>query len=218
MPPELPIDTTNRPPPGRLRFSLRELLLVVGATCLAASTVVAIRESRRLHEENQQLRDELGRLTIADTNKLHVIAGQDIGDDHWRWRVYVPTGNQFALYCRRAKSIEDDAPTWCSGPLTPGEYSLTALVRRATPRQWNLRLGYARQVASLSFDDASAPRFPNDGPVIIQGCVGRTVVLASAQGSRVDLLAEIDSEATLFGGTVDHPGPGFRLWLEPFAR
>jgi hypothetical protein len=146
-----------------------------------------------------------------------VIAGQDLGEEQWRWRLYVPREGRFALYCRRAKSGIDDSPAWTSGPLPPGEYALTAAVRHQAHRPWSLQVGYAGQLATLNDLDDVAPRLPGRRPLIMQQCVGRTVVLDSMPGSRADLLAELDPETHLFGGTAENRGPGLRLWLEPLG-
>src|SRR5687767_10015339 len=60
--------------PGRLRFSLRTLLLLMLGLCVA---VGYYQTSRRLREAEQELRvrrDETGYLSVADRTQLHAVA------------------------------------------------------------------------------------------------------------------------------------------------
>jgi hypothetical protein len=130
--------------------------------------------------------------------------------------LYVPQELPFALFCRRGV-VEDASRTWTSGRLPAGEYSLTAAIHAGSEGKWSLRLEYAGRVVTVNDLEEASPRPPDSQPYIIQGCVGTTVVLGAEPGERADLLAEIEPEAHLFGGTAENRGPGLRLWLEPLG-
>ena len=56
--------------------------------------------------EINKLKTELGKLTIKDPGKVHILALPSNEDWHWRWRVYLPPGKTWAI----TKAIGENSP------------------------------------------------------------------------------------------------------------
>jgi hypothetical protein len=122
----------------RIRFSLKTLL--VGT--LAGSHVFTSYRSKKTHDENAKLRTELGYLTIEDRSKVHVVGLATHEDLTWQWRVYVPEGAKLVLKTATHDIPEFGLPAdWhMASGCPPGEYSLTAAVRRDREGNWQLKV------------------------------------------------------------------------------
>jgi len=103
------IPTAQSQPPRRRwrwQFSLFTLLMVVIFTCVIAAYLGT---ARRLEEANAtvarqqaelkardeqiaRLEAELGKLSIKDPTKVHILTLPSKEDWHFRWRIYLPKG------------------------------------------------------------------------------------------------------------------------------
>ena len=124
----------------RIRFSLKTQFFVLLVGTLAGSHLFTSYRLKQTHDENVKLRTELGYLTIEDRSKVHVVQLATHEDLKWQWRVYVPEGARVVL-----KTATDHVPEYglpadwhMASECPPGEYSLTAAVRRDRGGQWQL--------------------------------------------------------------------------------
>jgi hypothetical protein len=70
------------------------------ATALVAVSISHIQTSRKLAVTRSALtiaQNELGVLTIGESEDIHAIALPPPGGMHWRWRIQLPKGNTFRL-------------------------------------------------------------------------------------------------------------------------
>ncbi len=103
--------TQSSQPRWRWQFSLFTLLLVAIIACVVAAyfgtawrlaeagttierqkTELAVRDA-----EIVKLSAELGKLTIQDPSKVHILALPSKEDWHWRWRIYLPPGKTWRI-------------------------------------------------------------------------------------------------------------------------
>lgn len=103
--------TQSSQPRWRWQFSLFTLLLVAIIACVVAAyfgtawrlaeagttierqkTELAVRDA-----EIVKLSAELGKLTIQDRSKVHILALPSKEDWHWRWRIYLPPGKTWKI-------------------------------------------------------------------------------------------------------------------------
>ena len=133
---------TRRPVMPRIRFSLKTLFVVLLVGTLAASHVFTSYRLRQTHDENVKLRTELGYLTIEDRTKLHVVGLAAHEDLTWQWRMYVPEGAKLVLRTATHEIPEYGLPATpgARAGLSPGEYIVTAAVRRDREGKWQLKL------------------------------------------------------------------------------
>jgi hypothetical protein len=202
--------THNAPAPRRLRFSLRGFLVGIGAVCLLLSNGIALRELSELRRESQQLRDELGYLTITDASKPHVASASRMEDLTWRWRIYVPDRRRFAVY------VDEGMPIHNRVYVTSGENSLDAAVYLAPEGNWQFKMIAANPSEGASYGYSGALKSPLADRIRQSGlnqAPGRGTVAFDSR-ERFLLLYENVPEATLFGGDVDRDRPGFRVWME----
>jgi hypothetical protein len=134
----------------RLQFSLATLMLFV---TLVAWLVSQWTTSQKLKEtteklqdatvELQKYRDELGYLTITDSNKVHAIGVLTPGSLKWQWRMYLPKNRQFKLHTICAGIPEDGVPTRGTsgmyGDIQSGEFLLDASVGKDQQARWVLK-------------------------------------------------------------------------------
>jgi hypothetical protein len=108
------IPTVQSQPPRRRwrwQFSLFTLLMVVIFTCVIAAHLGT---ARRLEEANAtvarqqaelkardeqiaRLEAELGKLSIKDPTKVHILTLPSKEDLHFRWRIYLPKGKRWKI-------------------------------------------------------------------------------------------------------------------------
>jgi hypothetical protein len=126
----------------RIRFSLKTLFVVLLIGTLAGSHMFTSYRLKQTHDENVKLRTELGYLTIEDPSKVHVVGLATHEDLTWQWRVYVPEGARVVL-----KTATDHVPEYglpedwhMASECPPGEYLLTAAVRRDREGNWQLKV------------------------------------------------------------------------------
>ncbi|HJT33641.1 MAG TPA: hypothetical protein VJ783_16465 [Pirellulales bacterium] len=142
----------------RLRFSLRTFLVVLITATLVASNFFTAWQLGQLREENSQLRKELGRLEVTDPKKINIIAVPTYEDMLWRWRIYMPEGHSLRL-CESAQDVPQNGfpeHFGSSGPLQPGEYLLTAAIRRDRNGQWQITVAGPQSSSSFGIADEHA--------------------------------------------------------------
>jgi hypothetical protein len=84
---------------ARPRISLRTSLLVM--TCIALAIVLwkTYRHVVAMRNEIQGLNNDLGYLTIDDPLSIYAMSPPDFGQLDWSWRIYLPPGRKYRLYC-----------------------------------------------------------------------------------------------------------------------
>jgi hypothetical protein len=85
------------------RFSLLALFLLMTIAALAIALIQARTRLGSLEVEVDRLRKEAGFLSISDPDKVHVIAVPRTDPMTWRWRVYLPGGQDFGIYSNCGK-------------------------------------------------------------------------------------------------------------------
>ncbi len=81
-----------------LRFSIASLLSLMLILALAASNVVLYSRLRQVEPALEQLRSEVGELTVYDDRLLHAIAVPSFEDSTYRWRIHLPKGRRFVVH------------------------------------------------------------------------------------------------------------------------
>lgn len=141
----------------RLRFSLKTLFLVLLFISLAASNLFTSYRLKQLHEENVALRKETGRLVVKDPAKLNLVAVPTFEDLTWRWRVHVPEGSREQIYIAGEQiPMNGYTASFSAMTLDPGDYLLTATVRRNHLGDWLLTVGHSGSSASTTISDQRA--------------------------------------------------------------
>ena len=141
----------------RIRFSLKTLFVVLLVATLAGSHVFTSYRLKKTHDENVKLRTELGYLTIEDRSKVHVVQLATHEDLTWQWRVYVPEGAKVVLKAAAQEIPEYGLPAeWHAGSeCPPGEYSLTAAVRRDREGQWEFSVAGGGMLSRSGIPEAA---------------------------------------------------------------
>lgn len=138
----------------RIRFSLKTLFLALLFASLAGSNVFTSYRLKQLHEENVALRKETGRLVVKDPAKLNVFAVPTFEDMSWRWRVHVPEGPRQRMCLSGVRiPVHGFSGSYASTYMAPGDYLLTAIVRRNHSEKWTLTVGRPGGSISTSIDD-----------------------------------------------------------------
>lgn len=216
----------------RIRFSLKTLFLVLLVAMLAGSHVFTSYRLKQTHDENVKLRTELGYLTIEDRTKVHVVRLATHEDLKWQWRVYVPEGAKVVLKTATHRIPEFGLPAdWhVASECPPGEYTLTAAVRRDRAGQWqfsvagggiNLRSNVPEAAAKWLADRASTKGWS----------AGAGATETKDAGKPLRLLRVL-SQAHLppgvsptIGASDEHPsgkpnriGDGLMIWIDDATR
>jgi len=89
--------------PLRPRFTLLTLLWFMALVGLGVQLFLQSREIGPLREELQQLRNEVGRLSIEDESKFHAIEVRTEEEHTWKWRVWVPEGETIEVHSQWGK-------------------------------------------------------------------------------------------------------------------
>jgi hypothetical protein len=127
------IDQTRRRP----QFSLRSATIAIVIVGIAASLWVSyhqFHENQRLRQENTQLLNDAGKLSIGQgqENLLHAVVVPVLEPKTWKWRLQVPTDQLRYLHAvagqipRTGMAVGDTL----SIPLEPGEVLVELGVRR----------------------------------------------------------------------------------------
>jgi len=96
-------------PRVRPRLSLLTALLLTTIVGLAIVVAQLWREVEPLRIDVRRLRTEVGNLTVEDPAKACIIAVPTSEVDTWRWRVYLPPGNQYEL-CEYSGHLPKPSP------------------------------------------------------------------------------------------------------------
>jgi hypothetical protein len=217
-------------PRRRPQFSLATLILL----CLLIGAFVMMFLSQRkaqglksdlekLQAENTDLRNQLGMLTVIDAAKVNVIAIPTLDDHTWRWRIYLPDG-QNRKY--RIHYTTDDVPPndfyqkgsrvfACDNGL---EIVLSATIRKNSGGVWLLKFAQSRTSETLGLKDAEAAALTS-AIFVSQTGVGGTKTI-DADG-RIELLRvrtiKRDREPELqepLPAPNSDPCPGLLIWIE----
>jgi hypothetical protein len=206
---DVPVDQklATAAPSRRPRFSLRGFIAAIGVICLVLSNAVAIRELRRVNDENQRLRDELGYLTIDDPEALYLVNLPRLEDLRWSWRVHVPRRDRFVLLVEWNDIPGDpESSRVVRSPLRAGEYVLDVAVYRSSDGKWRLLADWAEAVLS----EAAAADLQNCS---FSERIGRGRTFAPLPFEQLILIEQYDPEATLFGGAAGNLVAGLRVYL-----
>jgi hypothetical protein len=220
----------------RLRFSLLTAILL---TTIAGMGVALWRlngELAPLREEVLRLREEQGRLTIADPNKIYAIRVMTEEPNAWRWRVYLPPHQKYLLHTRLhtipGRQLNMTADAWRqrllearSGSSTNapnGEFFVeTRLLRDAQqPGKWTLHYRFGDSLGSVGaemkwLDDRRVWSMSSEVDWTQQ------TELSASAGLDLFMLRQGDLKETTGGGyTVTNPSslndtPGVMLWITP---
>lgn len=169
----------SQPPRRRWRwqFSLFTLLLLAVVACVVAAYLGT---ARRLEEANAtvnrqkaeleardatiaKLEAELGKLTVKDPSKVHILALPSKEDWHWRWRVYLPPGKTWRI----TEALGEKVPKQGFGlsNVSHGSSSFAMNQTEFTAEAWlnrdingslrlNLQFGNSRSASGISDEDA----------------------------------------------------------------
>lgn len=155
-------DPSSATPRSSLRFSLGRLIAAVLILASGVSLVVLKREVDVLRARNQELNAELGRVSVNDPNKIHVLAlNRPQGPDwSWQWRVFLPKNRTYYI-CAALKDIPTDglAPRTTYMALEGSEYPLAARLQKKDGA-WEIVINTDNQSVSEKFDSPE-PDFLN---------------------------------------------------------
>ncbi|NOZ39608.1 MAG: hypothetical protein GXP24_05210 [Planctomycetes bacterium] len=92
-------------PLPRPRFSLLTLLLLMTIVAMATALWKLNSELVPLRQEIANYRQQLGYLTIdeSDIDKIHAMKVDSQGPDEWRYRIYLPPGHNYKLGIREGR-------------------------------------------------------------------------------------------------------------------
>jgi hypothetical protein len=128
----------------RLRFSLATLLLSAVIAALFIALWTTGQRWKKDAREVQKFRDQVGELTIADPNRVHVIRVPLAGSLKWAWRVYLPANREYRLHLATGDVPKDGLPgpgeaMQMYSPIhCPGEFLLSASVEKDYRGNWVL--------------------------------------------------------------------------------
>jgi hypothetical protein len=87
------------------RFSLLTALLFITIIAIGIGMWRLYRELVPLRAEVQNLRSQLGALTVNDDQKFHVVRVKEPGGFRWNWRIWLPKGQDY-WFCASEKVPE----------------------------------------------------------------------------------------------------------------
>lgn len=201
----------------RPRLSLLTALLLTTIAGMAIVIVQLCREVGPLRTEVRQLRAELGRLWIEDESKIHAIQVRQDEELTWRWRVWIPQGEDIWLHLQWGDVPKTGVPSqYTAGNLHPGEQWIVLKARR-NPKDntWMYRLETPTSSETCSLRDDQHGFDWKRSTWTGEGVRNSTAVFDDAikriilQRHRV---GQFSSSRDL--GKVQGPTPGFIIWLE----
>lgn len=219
------VDLSSATPQNTLRFSLRRLIAVVLILASVVSLVVLKREVDELRARNQELNAELGRVTVNDPSKIHVLAlNLPQGPDwSWQWRIYLPKNRTYYI-CAALKDIPTEglAPMTTYMVLEGTEYPLAARLQQKDGT-WEIVMNTGNQSVSEKFDSPE-PDFLSKKVHVDEFITGSKSSHAfggihiSAADKPVDLLRlrQQAGAITPTGSTskrIPTPCPGVLIWI-----
>ena len=188
-PPIDPQSRLHRAAMPRIRFSLKTLFVVLLVGTLAGSHVFTSYRLKKTHDENVKLRTALGYLTIEDRSKVHVVRLPTHEDLTWKWRVFVPEKSEIAIRAATHEIPESGWPANCKARMTfqPGEFVVTAAVRRDRNGKWELVLG-AGGSESLFPIPESAAKWLDQKAGVTYVAAGESTIKTQEPGTPLRLL------------------------------
>ena len=187
----------NDSPPVRrswLRFSLWSLFLLTTLICITTAYLLQRRELQRKNDEIRRYRIDLGllddqatALVVDDATKVHVAALPAPRALQWRWRVYVPPGNQWTVRLEQGRdNAVDFGESATSTTLDErGEMIIEARLERALNRK-------ARMVVNWGTSGLTSPVAEKGAEVILHGQRVKSIVAGQPKQQSYDAQGEID--------------------------
>ncbi len=228
---------TSQPPRPRWRwqFSLFTLLLVAVVACVIAAYLGTARrlqeanatvgrqktELKTLETQIAKLEAELGKLTIQDPSKVHILALPSKEDWHWQWRVYLPPGKKWKItealgekVPRQGFDMTGVPHSSSNGALGKGEFTAEVWLARDVNGALRLNRQFAGSgVASgISEEDAKKLLAPGSTSSHAAGMIA-TAVLEPAGPIELHRLHEYGSVRQPDGRTVSSQEPNFGMLL-----
>jgi hypothetical protein len=218
-------DSSTAAPRYPLRFSLRRLIAVVLILASGVSLVLLKREVDELRARNQELNAELGRVSVNDPNKIHVLAlNRPQGPDwQWQWRIYLPKNRQYFI-CAALKDIPVDglAPVTTYMVLEGSEYPLSARLQQKEG-SWEIVINTDNQSVSEKFDSPE-PDFLSKKAYVDEVITGSKSSHAFggmhvADAEKPVVLLRVRQRAGFVGPTssrttpIATPCPGVLIWI-----
>jgi hypothetical protein len=204
----------------RLRFSLKTMFVVLVFLCLVGSNLITSYQLKQLHEENVALRKETGRLVIKDPAKLNVVAVPTYEDLSWRWRVHVPPGKgeRISVSAYLIPQVGYSGSR-SSTTLPPGDYLLTATVRRNHLDDWTLTIGHPGGTCAVGINAEHAGWLERQSGASgwSSSQAGQTEATVREPGAKLDLLrlrVMVQSSGGQNAATSDEPSDGLLIWTE----
>jgi hypothetical protein len=201
----------------RPRLSLLTALLLMTIVGLAIVVVQFWLEIRPLRNEVRDLRNEVGRLSIDDDSKLHAIEVRT-GEEHmWKWRAWVPEGENVELHSQWGKVPRIGVPAFQNTlALESGEQWITLTAKRDQESgQWVSSLS-TRQGSVGAIIQPGEHWFDWTSSTATSDGVTHTTFVAPDNKSPVVLkrfrIAQVNSSDDL--NKSNEPTAGFIIWLE----
>lgn len=209
-------DTSPQP---HLRFSLLWVLVLTTTVAFAAAFGAALKQNIELRDEIDQVgrkldqvRNDLGTLSIHDPNALHIIEADLPDSNMWRWKVYVPLVRTWYLHAATEFPM-DGLPEASHEPISLGWVPQTSI---------SLQVGIDKEGAQglyLSTDEHYAVRRwlpPRDSRSVLgrfaarlNAPLGKSQVVLTASESG-ELLRIHDRQKTEEGRAS-----GLLVWISP---
>jgi hypothetical protein len=212
------------------RISLLTAFLLITIVGLAIVVALQWHELRPLRADNRRMRDELGYLNIDDPTKAYAIQLKTLGNEAWKWRIYLPLGGKYQLCCFRGRPLP--AATSLKGHNWPatvkrqgggvtsmgtqmqGEFTVEAKLEKKSG-MWTL---HVRPGGSTSVYKGSPDREADDEPSVVRSLGEEQQKIEPAEPILLLHLAK-PVVTTLSNGSrtsesPDGPADGAVLWIE----
>lgn len=202
-------------PRFRPRISLLTALLLMTIVGMAIIIVRQWRELTPMRVEVQQLRDQVGILTIGDPEKVHAISIPSDTDGVWKWRIYVPKGQQANIIGRWGRVSTTGYPGGgTQSRVGDGEQVITLTVKKLDPpsNDWIAQIRTPARVSTVSIDASDVYL---SGPCTAQnrGIGSKTEAIAN-DGKLALMRSRVAPSGQSKLLDKDDPLPGFLIWIE----
>jgi hypothetical protein len=205
----------------RLRFSLRAFFLVLLIGTLVGSHLFTSLQFHQSHQENAEMRKELGRLVIKEEEMVHVIAVPAQEDMLWRWRIYVPKGSGHHEVCVATQGIPENGFPESIGTSTllpeEGEHLLTAAIRPGHSGDLRLTITWGKASSSFGIAENDARWLLAENRGFSSHCAGSDGAEKFDPHQPIVLLRMRAMEPARGGGYAvssdTPPGDGAMIWI-----
>lgn len=217
-------------PAIHMRFSLRSFLLVLFVLALTGSHLYTSWKLNAARHEILALRNELGFLTIVDSDRLNLIQTPKEG---WHtWRIYVPPGARYRLWGAAARIPVTGHPhpgqtELVNVDLPEGEFTLKARVERFSDSptwpgkgEWRLIVDLSRGGGAQICEQDEEMRNWGNATEGARQCAtvrGAKGVEIFGRHESFDLIREHEWKAygsVPIARTPPNPSYGMLLWIE----